>query len=269
MVLIVRHRYAHYRRYLLDIWGVVRLGTLDLDKFPYVLGTHISADGRRWLDNHRLSVWLDQGSRRRTRLLLFFHKLWDRRRRQRYQKARKYIYRIELRGPTKIRRYRRPTFLAVRLVRLFYLSYNYRQLRRLILGAHKSIGLYEENLLFTLEGKLMCFLYRTSMVSSFFASMDFIKCDTVLVNNTPVGSIHHKICQGDLVHFTRTGSSVIYVRLLRRLRKRASFFPPAPFLFVSFAMLCAYYTRAPRFRELIFPVRLDLHSVVNYFGGRK
>lgn len=157
----------------------------------------------------------------------------------------------------------------MRLVRLFYLSYNYRQLRRLILGAHKSTGFYEENLLFALEGKLMCFLYRTSMISSFFASMDFIKSDTVLVNNTPVGSIHHKICQGDLVHFTRTGSSVLYVRLLRRLRKRASFFPPAPFLFVSFSMLCAYYTRAPRFRELIFPVRLDLHSVVNYFGGRK
>jgi len=32
MVLLVRHRYSHYRRFLLDIWGVVRLGTLDLEK---------------------------------------------------------------------------------------------------------------------------------------------------------------------------------------------------------------------------------------------
>ena len=99
--------------------------------------------------------------------------------------------------------------------------------------------------------------------------MDFIKSDTVLVNNAAVASIDHKILLGDLVHFTRMGSSVLYVRLLRRLKKGASFFPPAPFLFVSFALLCAYYTRSPRVRELVFPIRLDIHSVVNYFGGRK
>ena len=157
----------------------------------------------------------------------------------------------------------------MRLVRLYYLSYNYRQLRRLILNAHRRNGFYEENLAFALEGKLMCFLYRTGLVSSFFSSMDFIKSDTVLVNNAAVASIDHKILLGDLVHFTRMGSSVLYVRLLRRLKKGASFFPPAPFLFVSFALLCAYYTRSPRVRELVFPIRLDIHSVVNYFGGRK
>ena len=38
MVLLVRHRYTHYKRYLLDIWGVVRLGTLDLEKRVNTLG---------------------------------------------------------------------------------------------------------------------------------------------------------------------------------------------------------------------------------------
>jgi len=157
----------------------------------------------------------------------------------------------------------------VRLVRLFYITYNFRQLRRLIQGAHGRVGFYEENLAFALEGRLMCFLYRTGFVSSFFSSMDFIRGVTVLINGVLETYIHHKIKIGDLITFDDYGRAIIYVRLLKRLRKRAAFFPYAPYLFVSYALLCAYYLRPPRMRELIFPVRLNLHAVVNYFGGRK
>lgn len=154
-------------------------------------------------------------------------------------------------------------------MRLFYLSYNYRQLRKVILSAHGRQGFYEENLAFALENSIFCFLYRTGLVTTFFSSMDFIKSEKVLLNNTILPFIHQRVRLGDLVHFTQQGRRILYVRLLRRLRKRASFFPPAPFLFVSFALLCAYYKRPPRISDLIFPVRLDLHAVVNYFGGRK
>lgn len=269
MVLIVRHRYSHYKRYLLDIWGVVRLGTMDLELPKNDPSFYLSPARTLWISRNRLPEWLDQGSRRKTRLLLFFHKLWERRRRNRFQRGRKYIYRVELYGPQKVRRYRRPTFLAVRLVRLFYLTYNYRQLRRVILGAHGKVGFYEENLALALECRLMCFLYRTGFVSSLFSSIDFIKSITVMVNNAFTTFIHRKILIGDLVTFGHFGRGILFIRLVKRLRKRASFFPHAPFLFVSFQLLCAYYLRPPRMRELVFPIRLDLHAVVNYFGGRK
>jgi hypothetical protein len=269
MVLLVRHRYAHYRRYLLDIWGVVRVGTMDLERPEYALDAPLTELGKSWLSSHRLSELLDQGSRRKTRLLLFFYKLWERRRMRRYKRARKFVYRIELHGPQRFRRYRRPTFLGVRLVRLFYLTYNYRQLRRLVLGAHGKVGFYEENLAFALESRLMCFLYRTGFVSTLFSSIDFIRHSFVLINHAPFSFIHHKVKLGDLVSFPHQGAGILYPRLLKRLQKKASLFPPAPFLFVSFALLCAYYKRPPRFGELVFPLRMNLHSVVNYFGGRK
>lgn len=269
MVLLVRHRYSHYRRFLLDIWGVVRLGTLDLEKRRARLDVRSTEGGQGWNSRHRFPEYLDQGSRRKTRLLLFFHKLWERRRRNRYKKARKYIYRIELRAPQRFRRYRRPTYLAVRLVRLFYITYNFRQLRKLILGAHGKVGFYEENLALALEGRLMCFLYRTGFVSSFFSSIEFIRSFAVLLNGVFEIYIHHLIKVGDLITFDDHARAMIYVRLLRRLRKRAAFFPYAPYLFVSYPILCAYYLRPPRIRELVFPVRLNLHAVVNYFGGRK
>jgi ribosomal protein S4 len=176
---------------------------------------------------------------------------------------------VELHGPQKFRRYRKPTFLAVRLVRLFYLTYNYRQLRKIILGAHGKVGFYEENLAIALESRLMCFLYRTGFVSSLFSSIDFIKAVTVLINNVFIEFIHYKVLVGDLLTFGHYGRAILFLRLIKRLRKRAAFFPHAPFLFISFHLLCAYYLRPPRMSELIFPVRLDLHSVVNYFGGRK
>ena len=75
MVLLVRHRYAHYRRYLLDIWGVVRVGTMDFERPEYALDAPLDERGQSWLSSHRLPELLDQGSRRKTRLLLFFYKL--------------------------------------------------------------------------------------------------------------------------------------------------------------------------------------------------
>lgn len=174
-----------------------------------------------------------------------------------------------MQGPAKFRPYLKPTFLAVRLVRLFYITYNFRQLRRIILSAHGKEGFYEENLAFALESRLMCFLYRTGFVSSLFSSMDLIKANVILVNQRYISFIHHKIILGDLVYFDNYARAIVYLRLITRLKKRAAFFPYAPFLFISFALLCAYYKRPPRISELIYPVRLDLHAVVNYFGGRK
>lgn len=269
MVLLIRHRYAHYRRYLLDIWGVVRVGTMDLEQPESDVSERDSEEKKAWMGRYRLPKFIDQGSRRKTRLLLFFYRLWERRRLRRYKRTRKFVYRIELRGPQRFRRYRRPTFLAVRLVRLFYLTYNYRQLRRLILSAHGRAGFYEENLAFLLESRLMCFLYRTGFVSTLFSSIDCIRYNLVILNDRSINFIHYKVKLGDLLFFTTQGVAAIYPRLLKRLRKRTSFFPPAPFLFVSFSLLCAYYTRAPQIRQLIFPLRMNLHSVVNYFGGRK
>lgn len=269
MVLLVRHRYSHYRRFLLDIWGVVRLGTMDLEKSSSDVSVSSTDAIQRWNSSHRFPEYLDQGSRRKTRLLLLFYKLWERRSRDSLELSRKYIYRVEPRGPQRLPRYRSPTFLAVRLVRLFYLTYNFRQLRRLVLGAHRKLGFYEENLAFALEGRLMCFLYRTGFVSSFFSSIDFIRSFMVFLNNALEASLHHIIKIGDLLTFDDLGRALIYVRLLKRLRKGGAFFPYAPYLFVSYNLLCAYYLRPPRMRELIFPVRIDVHAVVNYFGGRK
>jgi ribosomal protein S4 len=273
MVLLVRHRYSHYKRYLLDIWGVVRLGTLDLElaanSISLASGQAYTNTHTLWMMNYRIPEWLDQGSRRKVRLLLFFYRLWEHRLTAQQYKGRYYIYRLELAGPLPAKGYLKPTFLAVRLVRLFYITYNFRQLRRVILSAHGKEGFYDENLAFILESRLMCFLYRTGFVSSLFSSMDLIRAGAVVVNAHYRRFIHHKIIMGDLVYFDDYSRAVVYLRLMTRLKKRAAFFPYAPFLFISFKLLCAYYKRPPRISELIYPVSLDLHAVVNYFGGRK
>jgi hypothetical protein len=70
-------------------------------------------------------------------------------------------------------------FSSLRVTKLFYIIYNYRQLKNLCRKAKKQIGAFEQNYLLLLECKLPSFIYRTSFMPNMFESIDFIKNSNV------------------------------------------------------------------------------------------
>jgi hypothetical protein len=78
--------------------------------------------------------------------------------------------------PMKKKKYKtKPEFLTLRVTKLFYIIYSYRQLKNLCRKAKRQIGIFEQNYLRLMECKLPSFMYRTSFIPNMFESIDFIK----------------------------------------------------------------------------------------------
>lgn len=304
MVYIIRNRYATYKKFNLDIWGLVRSfvklypqpfgfpfrrpwkipyrstraltykeSTLDKEdiilekswKWYYVDSEKNKVRWSRW----RFPLMLSQGTKKKTRLLLFFYNLWEARRKRRFVARRRYVYRIDLLPEPYFKRRFRSPYLKVHLLRTYYMIYNYRQLKKIFRNAHKKLGTYYYNLAILLECRSMCFLYRTGFLPSMFAAITYLKACSVMVNNVPIRSVHKRIYPGELVSFTKHAKLLLASALLKRAKKRKILVFTAPYLFVSFSFFFSYMKTMPTMRQIVFPIRFDLHSVINYFASRK
>src|ERR1043165_3044472 len=83
-------------------------------------------------------------------------------RREKVYYRRPFIYEMRF-FPIKIKKYKtKPEFLTLRVTKLFYIIYNYRQLKNLCKKAKRQAGVFEQNYLLLMECKLPSFMYRTS-----------------------------------------------------------------------------------------------------------
>lgn len=66
-------------------------------------------------------------------------------------------------------------FISLRVIKLFYVMYSYRQLKQIARKAKSKFGIFEQNYLYIMECKLPSFIYRTSLFSNLFESIKFVK----------------------------------------------------------------------------------------------
>jgi ribosomal protein S4 len=69
--------------------------------------------------------------------------------------------------------------IGVQVIKLFYVMYNFKQLSNIAKKAKKQSGVFEQNFLTIIEAKLPSFLYRTSIFSTLFESIKFVKQNNV------------------------------------------------------------------------------------------
>jgi len=66
-------------------------------------------------------------------------------------------------------------FISLRVIKLFYVMYSYRQLKYIARKAKSKFGIFEQNYLYIMECKLPSYIYRTSLFSNLFESIKFVK----------------------------------------------------------------------------------------------
>lgn len=112
---------------------------------------------------------------------MFFKNYLNKKKRSRF-KAKPFVYRIDLVKPRY--RYKRWNFrfVTLRLVKFFYSILSYKHFRLMSRLAKKKVGLYEQNYLFFLEGRLINYLYRTGVFDTIFKSFFFIRSGFVTIN---------------------------------------------------------------------------------------
>lgn len=167
--------------------------------------------------------------------------------------------------PLKFKKYKtKADFLTLRVTKLFYIIYNYRQLKNLCKKAKKQIGLFEQNYLLLMECKLPSFIYRTSFIPNMFESIDFIKASNVWINKFFISYIYYVVKPKDMIGFRVLIKGWIFWQFFKRLRRRAFIFLFPKYIYISIIFFLIILLRAPLKKEIINPISIDMYRLYNY-----
>jgi hypothetical protein len=92
-------------------------------------------------------------------------------------------------------------FVSLRVIKLFYVMYSYRQLKQIARKAKSKFGIFEQNYLYIMECKLPSFIYRTSLFSNLFESIKFVKGGNVWINKKFKPLLYYSVKLYDMVGF--------------------------------------------------------------------
>jgi len=281
MVLAIKHRTIYYRRFAKDIWGIMRTTAPQpwVNKHLVYKLTHnklpkseknliIKFQKLQKLQTPEYLTYYTnlfaKSTNNMQRILDFFFTLYIAKKKQARQRNKPYVYRLDVIDRPLIRKKLKQRFVSLRLVKLFYINYSYKNFRQLATRMRRKYGMFEWNFLLQLEGRLMSFLYRTSLLSNPFQCMQFIKQGHVLVNLRYVPYVNYRVQVGDFVGFSDLGKKIVYLALLYRLKYRLTLFNAPGYMFVSYTFMFSYMKRAPLRKQLVFPIAVDLYRATGY-----
>lgn len=155
-------------------------------------------------------------------------------------------------------------YLSLQLVRLFYIIYSYKQLKKLIKKSKRSDGALDNNFILLMECKLPSFIYRSSFFSNMFESINFIKTGNLLINYKISYNLYHTIKVMDFVTFTTYIKGFIFWTHFKRMRRKAFLFLFPKYMFISLVFILIILIRLPLSKEIINPVAIDMYRAFYY-----
>jgi len=195
----------------------------------------------------------------------FFFNLFLLKQDNKYDRVKRYIYRVDLINPLSRRKPMKSSFVSLRLVRLFYLTLKYKQFRLFSSRASKKDGFFQSNYCFLLEGRLLPVLYRASFIRSIFEIIDNIKNGTILVNKGVVSFVNAPLRVGDFVSLGLLDLNKVRNNFLRRLALKGFVFNVPRFLFVNYKFFFVIMERLPLDNDLAFPVKIDIYRAIGFY----
>jgi len=178
---------------------------------------------------------------------------------------RKYIYRLDVFPDTFRKKEHNLRFLSIRLTRLYFLTLQDYQFRKLFRKSIKLFGNFESNYCYFLECRIASAFYRTNFLSNIFEIMRFIKAGNVLVNFNAISSLNYLLPVGSILSVPFRYKRYINQRLLERLQYGAVLFNMPRFFFISFNFLFAMLLRYPVKKDLIYPFPIDIQRITGYY----
>lgn len=160
MVLTVKNRAIYYRRFEKDIWGIMRTTypisrtkpikkrlPYRLRKYQILLQKNVTInDTRSELSLGKSNIvipWKQEQSGKIGKIIDFFYSLREARRKANAERKQAYIYRLDIIDRPKRKRKLKYRFVSLRLVKLFYINYTYRNFRRLATQMRRKDGMFE------------------------------------------------------------------------------------------------------------------------------
>ena len=230
MVLTIKRRFGIYKRFEKDIWG------LSFSNFNAT-----------------------------NKVTQFFSKLYLEKQEYSQRKRRRYVYRIDIIKPTAKKKMMKWRFVSLRLLKLFFLTLQYRQFRRIARVSMKKDGLFQNHFCANLEGRIVSFIYRTNFMYNMFEIITFVKHANVYVDGVLIDYVNYVVRVGQFVTFKRGVRRFFRHNLIRRFRTKGVIFNSPRYMFVNFKLFFAFMERYPFNRDLAYPIKLDVYRANAYF----
>lgn len=197
-------------------------------------------------------------------LLRFFYRLYTVRENLRYERARRYIYRIDIITHTKKRKKWNKRFISLKIARLYFLTVKDYQFRALFRRASKLNGNLESNYCLLLECRIMAIFYRTNFLYNIFEILQFIRDGYVFINYKKAKHFNSSISKLSRINCATKTIPRLRFFLIQRLKSKNLLFNTPRFLFVSYYFFFAYICKLPIRKDLVYPFALDIQRITGY-----
>lgn len=300
MGFFVKQKLFIYKRYKLDIWGIVRNSFLiktQWRKFNYKKlrrKYNIYNEARKhnlkktinkkqdYMFGKRLNmryvyklklywnlikvVFKIKPSYKMNKICLFFFNRKRRKRNFDWWKKKFFIYEVRDLYVKKKRYTYKKEFTEIRIAKNFFIMYTLKQLKKIVKKAKKKDGLFEQNLISLMECKLSSFMYRSSFLPNMFESMHYVKNSNVAINKIFRTSIFFPVRVMDIVTFRIWEKSYIYWSFYKRLKKKAFLFFFPKYMYISISFFFIICLNIPRKRNIINPISMDFYKASSFLN---
>ena len=186
--------------------------------------------------------------------------------RQKYYFKQPFIYEPRIPFVKKKKYKMNSQFISLRVTRLFYIIYSYKQLKNIIKKIKKKDNVFEIAYISLMELKLPSFIYRSSLFSNMFESLNFIKGGNLWINKIIKSEIHYIVKVMDFVGFKIFYKSFVYWSFFKRIRRKAFIFLLPKYMFISLIFFIIILIRIPLDKEIINPITIDMYRISNYIS---
>ena len=249
MILLIKHKIIIYRRYAYDIWGFC----------------HADWRGPIWdKKNNKVKIYTYLRSPK-SWLVRFFFLLDEEVESKKFDRLRRYIYRIDIITRSTHRKPQNKKFISLRLARLYFLTLADYQFRNLFKKASKLDGNLDSNYCMLIECRLLSLLYRTNLLFNFFDIIKFIKHDNIIINyKYSLNHINAIIPRNAFITFRRKTEYRMKAILIKRLKRRSLLFSQPRFIFVSYKYFFFYLCKLPYLKDIVYPISMDISRLTGY-----
>jgi ribosomal protein S4 len=298
MNFIIKQRLTYYKRYKLDIWGIIRNSFFieaQWRKFNYAKLNRkykMYNEARKhnlkktinkkqdFMFGKRLNmkyvyklkiywniikiVFKTKPSKKLNKICLFFFNRKRRKRNFDWWKKKYFIYEVRDLYVKKKKFTQKKEFTDIRLAKNFYIMYTFKQLKKIVKNAKKKDGLFEQNFISLMECKLPFFIYRSSFLPNIFESIYYVKNNNVAVNKLFWSSIFFCVKTMDIITFRVWEKSYIYWSFYKRLKKKAFLFCFPKYMYISLIFFFIVCINIPKKSDIINPIAMDFYKASSF-----
>lgn len=300
MAFFIKQRLSIYKKYKLDIWGIVRNSFIIEKQWrqfnysklirKYKMYNEARIHNTRKTENkkqdalfgQRLNkkylyklkiykniarfVFKEKISKKNNQICLFF---FNRKRRQRnfdWWKKKYFIYEVRDLYVKRKRYIQKKEFIDIRLAKNFYIMYTLKQLKKVARKAKRKDGLFEQNFIGFMECKLPSFIYRASFLPNMFESIYYVKNGNIAVNKIFRPFIFFPVKTMDIITFRVWEKGYIYWSFYKRLKKKAFLFCFPKYMYISLVFFFIICLNMPKKKDIINPISMDFYKASSFLN---